>query len=428
MVFIDKIKQIFKVKELRRNILFVLMIIVVSRLLTHIPLPGVNPIALRNFFNSNDVLGMLNLLSGGGMENFSIIMMGVGPYITASIILQLLTMIFPRLEESIKEPGGQEKMNMYTRYLTVPLAALQAFGMIKLLQNASQNNPILDYMNWMQLSTLILAVTAGTMFLVWLGDLITERKIGNGVSILILSGIVAGIPGKLQRVFLTYDPSQFTNIIIFILVALVTIVGIIFIAEGQRKIPISYARQGGAGRLNTRVSTYLPIPINQAGMIPIIFAASLVLIPTTAAQFLVKAQTNWLANTAQFILENLKPGQLIYNIMYFVLVVSFTYFYTYIVFHPDQMAENLQRQGGFIPGIRPGKYTQEYLQYVTNRILLTGSLFLGFIAVVPLMVQKVSNDPNLALSGASLLIVVGVIIEMINKIDAQLTMRDYEGF
>jgi len=427
MAFPQKIKQVFKIKELRNSILYVFAMLVIFRLLAHIPLPGVNMIALKEFFGSNELLGMLNMFSGGGMENFSVVMLGIGPYITASIILQLLTMIVPQLEELSKEPGGSDKINMYTRYLTVPLAGLQAFAMIKLLQNAGTENPILGYLGWPQLLMIIVTVTAGTMFLVWIGELITEKNIGNGISILIFAGIVSAMPGAVQRIFATYDPTQIKDLITFVVIAIATIVAIIFITEGQRNIPISYARQvTGGNRMTGGVNTHLPMRVNQAGMIPIIFAISMMMFPPIVSQFLIRAKSAWLAGMGQWVIDVFQ-NQFWYGVIYFVLVVAFTYFYTFIIFHPDQVAENLQRQGGFIPGIRPGKHTQEYLKYITNRILLTGALFLGLVAVLPLLMQKITGTPNLAISGASLLIVVGVVIEIVTKVDSQLTMREYDG-
>ncbi|MFH1564404.1 MAG: preprotein translocase subunit SecY [bacterium] len=426
MSFSEKIKRVFKIRDLRNAIFFVLAMLVIFRLLAHIPIPGVNTVALKEFFGSNQILGMLNIFSGGGMENFSVVMMGIGPYITASIILQLLTMIVPKLDELSKEPGGYDKINMYTRYLTIPLAALQAFGMIKLLQNANTKIPILGYLGWYKILTIVLIVTAGTVFLMWIGELITEKNIGNGISILILAGIVAHIPGATQRILATYDSTQITNLIVFALISLVTIVAIIFITEGQRNIPVSYARQINGNKMTGGVNTHLPIRVNQAGMIPIIFAISVVLFPPMIAQFFIRSQIVWVAGLAEWTVRMFQ-NQLFYGIMYFILVFAFTYFYTYIIFHPDQVADNLQRQGGFIPGIRPGKFTQEYVKYVTNRILLTGALFLGIVAVLPLFMQKLTGTPNLAISGASLLIVVGVVIEIVDQIDSQLSMRDYDG-
>ncbi|MFH1187530.1 MAG: preprotein translocase subunit SecY [bacterium] len=426
MSFSEKIKRVFTIKDLRNAVFFVLAMLVISRLLAHIPIPGVNTVALREFFSSNQILGMLNIFSGGGMSNFSVVMMGIGPYITASIILQLLTMIIPKLDELSKEPGGYDKINMYTRYLTIPLAILQSFGMIKLLQNANTRTPILGYLGWTQILTIVLIVTAGTVFLMWIGELITEKNIGNGISILILAGIVSHIPSAVQRILATYDPTQITNLFIFVLISLVTIVAIVFITEGQRNIPISYARQVSGNKMTSGVNTHLPIRVNQAGMIPIIFAISVVLFPPMIAQFFIRSNTAWIASSAAWTVS-IFQNQLFYGIIYFTLVVAFTYFYTYIIFHPDQVAENLQRQGGFIPGIRPGKYTQEYVKYVTNRILLTGATFLGVVAVLPLFMQKITGTPNLAISGASLLIVVGVVIEIVDQVDSQLSMRDYDG-
>lgn len=426
MSFSEKIKRVFTIRELRNSIVFVLAMLAIFRLLAHIPIPGVNVVALKEFFSSNQILGMLNIFSGGGMQNFSIVMMGIGPYITASIILQLLTMIIPKLDELSKEPGGYDKINMHTRYLTIPLAALHAFGMIKLLQNANTKTPILGYLSWHQILITILIVTAGTVFLMWIGELITEKNIGHGISILILAGIVAHVPSAAQRILATYDPTQITNLIVFAFISVFTIVAIIFITEGQRNIPVSYARQVSGNRVTGGVNTHLPIRVNQAGMIPIIFAVSVVMFPPMIAQFFIKSRAAWVAGFAHWIV-NIFQNQLFYGIIYFTLVVAFTYFYTYIIFHPDQVADNLQRQGGFIPGIRPGKQTQEYLKYVTNRILLTGALFLGIVAVLPLFMQKLTGTPNLAISGASLLIVVGVVIEIVDQIDSQLTMRDYDG-
>jgi preprotein translocase subunit SecY len=421
----NKLQQIWRVKELRNSILFVLAMLVIFRIAAHIPVPGVNVANLKNFFASNQILGLLNILSGGAMSNFSIVALGIGPYITSSIIFQLLTMIIPSLEALSKEgASGHQKINQYTRMATVPLAALQGYGMIVLLQRSPLQ--IIGQMSPWQLISTIIVMTAGTMFLVWLGELITEKKVGNGISLIIFAGIVAGLPASFQQTIVTFSPAQVPMLVVFVLLAVITIAGIVFITEGQRHIPVSYARRIRGHRMYGGMDTYLPMRVNQAGMIPIIFAISLVLFPSLVAQFLLRAEAVWIKNFGQGVI-NIFQNQLIYGILYFVLVVGFTYFYTSIIFHPQQIAENLQKQGGFVPGIRPGPPTAGFLAKVSNRIMLGGALFLGVIAVLPLISQKALNITTLTIGGAGLLIVVSVVIEMVRQIDAQLAMREYEG-
>lgn len=421
---IDRLLQIWKARDLRNNILFVLVMLVIFRLAAHIPVPGVNAAALENIFSSNQMLGLLNLFSGGGMENFSIVMMGVAPYITSSIIFQLLGMIVPALEEMQKEESGRQKINMWTRWATVPLAMIQSYGMITLLRRSSAN--ILGDISTFDFSIMILTITAGSIFLMWLGELITEKKVGNGISLLIFAGIIAGLPSAVRQIVVTFDQTQLFIMIGFVLVALVTIVGVVIINEGQRNIPVQYARQIRGSRAFGGTSTHLPLRVNMAGVIPIIFAISVVLFPSMIAQFLIHAKTAWIAAAAEqtIVLFN---NQLVYGIVYFLLVFAFTYFYTEVVFHPDRIAENLQKQGGFIPGIRPGEHTSEYLSQTAHRIIFVGALFLGLIAVLPLVVQYFSGIQALAVGGTSLLIVVSVVIDMVKQIEAQLTMREYDG-
>jgi preprotein translocase subunit SecY len=378
---------------------------------------------LRAFFSSNQILGLMNIFSGGTMENFSVVALGVGPYITASIIFQLLGMIIPKLEEIMKDEGGREKINQYTRYLAIPLAALQSYSMIQLLRQSSR--PIIADMSPMSLLTTILTMTAGTMFLMWIGELISEKKMGNGISLMIFAGIIAGLPGVVQRALFSLDTGEIANLLVFAAIAVVTIVGVVVINEGQRNIPVSYAKRVRGMRMFGGVNTHLPIRVNVAGVIPIIFAISLILIPPMIAQFLVGAQTAFVANVAQWVI-NIFRNQLFYGISYFLLVVVFTYFYTAVIFHPQQVADNLQKQGGFIPGIRPGKPTADYLQYTINRVIFSGAIFLGLIAVLPLILQSWSGMA-LAIGGTSLLIVVSVVIETVKQIESQLTMREYEG-
>jgi preprotein translocase subunit SecY len=416
----EKVEKIWKARDLRNNILFVLALLLVYRAIAHIPVPGVNVAALQNLFASNQALGLLNLFSGGGMRNFSLVLMGVGPYITSSIIFQLLAMIIPSLEEMQKDEVGRQKINMWTRWLTVPLAMLQSYGMIALLRSyLSQITPF-------DVVSIMITTSAGTIFLMWLGELISEKKIGNGVSMIIFAGIVARLPQDIQQTFSVYDPSKLFTIMAFVVVAIVTIVGIVIINEGQRNIPVQHARQIRGNRTFGGTTTHLPLRVNMGGVIPIIFAISVILFPEMIAQFFQHAQTPWIAAAAVWVMQAWN-NQLIYGIMYFVLVFAFTYFYTEVIFHPEQIAENLQKQGAFIPGIRPGQHTQEYLSHTTYRIIFAGALFLGLIAVLPLIVKSFTQISSLAIGGTSILIVVAVVIDMVKQVEAQLTMREYEG-
>lgn len=419
----EKFQRIWKIKALRNNIVFVLLMLVVFRAAAHIPVPGVNPDALQRVLESNQFLGLLNLFSGGTLQNFSIVLMGVGPYITASIIFQLLTMVVPRLEEISKEgESGQQKINMYTRLATVPLAFLQGFSMIKLLRQ--QQAGLLGDLNTWQFMGILLTVTAGTVFLMWLGEIITERRIGNGLSLLIFAGIVSSLPTHLQTLFVNYNASDLFTYILFAVMALVTIVGVIVISEGQRNIPINYAKQVQGNRFFGGAKSHLPLRLNMAGVIPIIFAISVVLFPPLVAQFFVN-NPGWVGRAAAEVIQ-LFNNQLFYGIVYFVMVFAFTYFYTSVVFQPQKMAENLQRQGAFIPGVRPGKETENYIAKTMNRLLFPGALFLGVIAILPLLVRAFTGSQSLVIGGTSLLIVVSVAIETAKQIDAQLTMYEYD--
>jgi preprotein translocase subunit SecY len=422
---LQKITQIFKVKELRNKILFVLGILVVFRLAANIPVPGVNVEQLRQFFDNNQFFGLLNMFSGGGLRNISIVMLGVGPYITASIIMQLLTMIVPRLEQIYKEEGeaGRQKFNMWTRWLTVPLAALQTFAMINLFRSQG----IFGDLTAVQLGTIIATATAGTVFLMWLGELITEKNIGNGVSLIIFAGIVAGLPTSMSRLFAVWEPSMLFTYLGYLVFTLLVIAGVVFVTEGQRNIPVSYAKRIRGNRVYGGTSTHLPLRVNQAGVIPIIFAMSIMLFPGMIANFFIHASNPTVANMANTI-NNIFKNQWFYGAAYFVLVVLFTYFYTAVTFDPKNISENLQKQGGFVPGIRPGQATTEYLHKVLNRITLTGALFLGGIAVLPFIVQGITNVQSLTIGGTGLLIVVSVVIEIMKQIESQMIMRDYEGF
>ncbi|EKE16131.1 MAG: hypothetical protein ACD_11C00029G0011 [uncultured bacterium] len=422
---IEKIKQILKIKELRNKIFFIVVILVVFRLAANIPLPWVDTQQLKTLFDGNQFLGLLNIFSGGGLSNISIVLLGVGPYITASIIMQLLTMIVPRLEQLYKEEGeaGRQKFNMWTRWLTVPLSTLQTFGMITLLK--SQN--VFGALNFFQMASIIVIATAGTIFLMWLGELITEKGIGNGVSFLIFAGIVSSLPGGISQLFLTFDSTQIFSYLLLLIVALITVAGVVLIAEGQRNIPVSYAKRIRGNKTLGGSTTHLPLRVNQAGVIPIIFAVSIMMFPRMITSFLVRVDNAFVANIAKSV-DNLFQDQLFYGIFYFVLVVMFTYFYTAVVFDPNKIAENLQKQGGYVPGIRPGKPTSEHLYKIMNRITLTGALFLGAIAVLPLVIQGVTNLSGFTIGGTSILIAVSVVIETIKQVEGQLVMRDYDGF
>ncbi len=420
----DKLIQIWKARDLRNSILFVLGMLAIFRLAAHIPVPGVDTQALKDFFSSNQILGLMNIFAGGGMSNFSIVMMGVGPYITSSIIFQLLAMIIPKLEEMNKEEAGRQKVNMWTRWLTVPLAMLEAYGMITLLRRSS--SAILGEISPFDLLSMIIAVSAGTIFLMWIGELITEKKVGNGISLLIFAGIVAGVLQNAQQIIVTFDPSKLYVILGFLAIALITIVGVVVVNEGQRKVPVQYARQIRGNRMFGGTATHLPLRVNMAGVIPIIFAISVVIFPPMIAQFFVHARTAFIANAAEWTI-NFFQNQLVYGILYFLLVFAFTYFYTEVIFHPTQIAENLQKQGGFIPGIRPGRHTSEYLANTTHKIIFVGALFLGIIAILPLILRYFTGIQSLTIGGTSLLIVVSVVIETVKQIESQLTMREYEG-
>ncbi len=419
----EQIKKIWKARDLRNSLLFVVLCLAVFRLAAHIPIPGVNVAALRDFFSANQALGLLNLFSGGGMENFSIVMMGVGPFITASIIFQLLGMMIPKLDEMNKEEAGRAKINMWSRWITVPLAMLQSYSMILLLKRSTVG--IIADMDILATISMIITITAGTIMLMWLGELINEKKVGNGISIMIFAGIIAGLPSTVQRTFATYDPTMLLTIIGFVVVAIITVIGVVIINEGQRNIPVQYARQVRGNRVFGGSSTHLPLRVNMAGVMPIIFAVAIVTAPQTLAQFFIHAKSAWLVKAAEFtglVFNN----QLVYAILYFLLVFGFTYFYTEVIFHPTQIAENLQKQGGFIPGIRPGKHTSDYLNQTANKVIFSGALFLALIAILPLIMRSVTGTQWLAIGGTSLLIVVSVVIDVVKQVQAQLSMRDYE--
>ena len=416
-----------KAPDLRQRVLIVIGLLVVYRLAAHIPVPGLDPAALRRFFAGSQLLGLLDIFAGGGLSNVSIVMLGVSPYITASIVMQLLTMIIPRLEELQKEEGeaGRRTIQTYTRLLTVPLAAVQGFGFLTLLSRGVGGGALPLQFTPGQLAFTILTVTAGTVFLMWLGELISEQGLGNGVSLLIFLGIVSQAPSMLRQTIAVWDASNLPTYGLFLAVALVVTAGVVFVTEAQRNIPVTYAKRVRGGRLLGGVSTHLPLRVNQAGVIPIIFALSLLLFPAVIAQFFTASRQEVIAQVARQIVDLFNTNWF-YGVFYFLLVVVFTYFYTAIIFDPQKIAEHLQKQGGFIPGIRPGPSTAGHLKRIVNRITLAGALFLGAIAILPLLLQGVTRSPALTIGGTGLLIVVSVILETMKQVDAQLTMREYE--
>ena len=426
MNYFNKLIQIFKIKDLRNKIFFVLFIFVVFRLMANIPMPGIDIANLKDFFARNQLFGLMNLFTGGALDNLSIVMLGLGPYITAVIILQLLTMIFPQFEKMYKEEGeaGRQKFNQYGRVLTVPLAALQGFGMLTLFQRQQ----IIGTLSPTLMATSILTIAAGAVFLMWLGELITEKGIGNGVSLLIFAGIIADFPNNIRQMFVTWDPAQIPTYLAFFGMALAIIAGVVIVNEARRNIPVSYAKRVRGMKMYGGVSTYLPLNINPAGVIPIIFALSIMLFPGMLANFFAGAGGT-IGNIAQSV-GVFFQNPWVYGILYFFLVVLFTFFYTAVTFDPKAIATNLQKMGGFIPGIRPGTSTANFIYYILNRVLLFGALFLGTIAVLPSIVGGITGVMvfQFLLGGTALLIIVAVVLETMKQIKAQLQMREYETF
>lgn len=428
MAGFSRFLALVKAPDLRRRVLIIVGLLAVYRLAAHVPVPGIEVGALRQLFAGNQLIGLLDIFSGGGLSNVSIVMLGVAPYITASIVMQLLTMIVPRLEQLQKEEGeaGRRKIQMYTRLFTVPLAAVQAFGFLTLLTRSSAAAGLLAVaFTPLSFTLTILTVTAGTVFLMWIGELISEQGLGNGTSLLIFLGIVAQVPQTLRQLFVLWDPAKLPLYLGFVAIALVVTAGVVFVTEAQRNIAVTYAKRVRGGRLLGGVSTHLPLRVNQAGVIPIIFALSLLLFPGVLAQFFTAARHPVVARVAQAVVD-LFNANWFYGLFYFLLVVLFTYFYTAVIFDPKKIAEHLQKQGGFIPGMRPGPMTAQYLKQIVNRITLAGALFLGAVAILPLLLQGFTRTPALTIGGTGLLIVVSVILETMKQLDAQLTMREYE--
>ena len=420
--FLQKLKLIITDKSLRNRILFILAALVLFRILAAIPIPGVDVLRLEQFFSNNQFFGLLNIFSGGGLSNLSIVMLGVAPYITASIIMQLLTVMSARLKALYHEEGeaGRKKFIQYSRLLTVPLATLQGFGLLMLLSRQG----IIENLTFFDQVVNIFVITAGSVLLMWIGELISEFGIGNGVSIIIFAGIVASLPTTLQQILFTFDVSQIPLYIGFVAVAVAIVAGVVFITEAERPIPITYAKRIRGQRIYGGISTYVPLRLNQAGVIPIIFALSILLFPQMIVNFLVGIENQIVSAVSSFLLGVLQ-NPVIYSGTYFVLVFFFTYFYTAVTFDPEAIATNLQKSGAFIPGVRPGRTTALYIAKILNRITFVGALFLGSIAVLPLIMQGVTNIAAFAIGGTALLIAVSVVLDLVKKIDAQVSMREY---
>jgi len=423
---LQAVSNAFRLPDLRRKIIFTLGILVVYRLAAHVPVPNVDRVALRQFFEANQLLGLLDMFSGGAMSNFSVVAMGVYPYITASIVMQLIQPLIPRLEEMAKEgEAGRNKIEQYTHLLTIPLAAFQGFaqGTVLARQGALTNFGLSGEALLPTLAT-IFTLTAGTVFAIWLGELITERGIGNGVSIIIFGGIVSGIPQEVGQLLL----SNMRTLLVFLVITLVTVAAIVVIQEGQRRIPVQYGKRVRGARVYGGQSTHIPLSLNSAGMIPLIFAQSFMIFPGVVASYFKDTSNPWLAWFASGVYGMFDTSGVIYWLFYFLLVIGFTYFYTDVVFKQQDLPDNLRRQGGFIPGIRPGRRTAEYLNGVLGRITLVGAIFLGLIAILPFVARIITGTAAMIITSTGLLIVVGVVLDTMKQLEAQLLMRHYEGF
>lgn len=420
--FIHKIKLVFGDKILRKKILFTLFALVLFRLLAVIPIPGIDSLRLEQFLSGNDFFGLLNIFSGGGLSNLSIIMLGVSPYITSSIVMQLMTVMFPKLKAMYQEEGdiGKRKFTQYSRLLTVPLALVQGYAFIALLQNQG----VLSRLAPFELAVNLIVITAGSLLLTWIGELISEFGVGNGVSLIIFAGIVSVLPSSLGKLILSFEPSQLPMYLGFLAAAVAVIWGVVIITEAERPIPVTYAKQVRGNKMYGGVSTYLPLRVNQAGVIPIIFALSILLFPQMIVRFLANVD-NALVQKISSLLLSFLSNQTFYGLAYFLLVFIFTYFYTAITFDPDTISKNLQRSGAFIPGVRPGASTSQHIAKILLRLTMIGAVFLSIIAVLPLVVRAITEISAVAIGGTSLLIVVAVVIDLIKKVDAQISAREY---
>ena len=414
--------MIFTDKTLRRRVLFVLIALIIFRILAAIPIAGVDMVKLQSFLNNNQFMGILDIFSGGGLSTLSIVMLGVGPYITGSIIMQLLTIMSPKLKAIYQEDGeiGRKKFNQLSRMITVPLAIIQALTFMILLKRQG----ILGDMSLFTQVTNISLVVAGSMFLMWIGELVSEFGIGNGISLIIFAGIVARLPTEINQFFFTFDISHLPVYILFVVIGILIIAGVVIVSEAERPIPVTYAKQVRGTRVSGGTQTYIPLRINQAGVMPIIFALSIMMFPQLIGKFF-EASTNGILHSISSALLWFSNNTWLYSIFYFIFVFLFTYFYTSVIFDPKQMSENLQKNGAFIPGVRPGQSTREFVSKILNRTTMMGAVFLGIIAVLPLVMRSITGIASIAIGGTALLIVVSVVLDLIKKVEAQLSMREY---
>lgn len=419
---LNKLKLIISDKTLLGRVLFVIGALVAFRILAAIPIPGIDAARLSQFLSNNQFFGLLSVFSGGGLSTLSIVMLGVGPYITGSIIMQLLTIMVPKLKAMLHEEGeaGKQKFTQYSRLLTIPLAFLQGWGYLVLFSKQG----ILGNLSLSSTITNLIVIVAGSVLLMWIGELISEYGIGSGVSLIIFAGIVARLPSTVGQLIFSFDVSQIPIYLAFLVAALAIVFGVVFITEAERPLPVTYAKRVRGMKVYGGVSTYLPLRLNQAGVIPIIFALSILLFPQMIGNFLSALSNVTLEHIGQFMIQVVQNSW-IYGASYFILVFLFTYFYTAVTFDPESIADNLQKSGAFIPGVRPGRPTAEYIARVLNRITLFGALFLGLIAVLPIIIQGLTGVKSLALGGTALLIVVSVVLDLVKKVDAQISMREY---
>ncbi len=424
-ILIEKIKSILRDPLLKKKVIFTFFIFLVFRVFAFLPVPAVDLAKLRTLFSNNQFLGLLDIFSGGTLINFSVMALGLGPYINASIIIQLGSAVIPQLERLSKEGEyGRAKINQYTRFLTIPIALLQAVGMYVLLQNQKVISPL----HFIEFLSFIITIVAGTFILMWFGELISEFGLGNGISLLIFAGIVSRVPISLFQTISTVNQEALFNVVILMLLSVVVIASVVFVNEAVRKIPIYYAKRIKGNKMYQGATNFLPLKLNQAGVIPIIFAVSFVLFPQLVGNFLTYAKNPFLSKFAGFLVVAFNPSGFFYNFFYFILVIGFTYFYTIIVFNPQKISEEIQKHGGFIPGIRPGSATKKYLESILYRITSVGAIFLGLIAILPSIVSSITGIQNIIIGGTGILIVVSVVLETFKMMEAQMVMKNYDKF
>jgi preprotein translocase subunit SecY len=418
------LKSVFLDREIRNRILFVIFILTITRILSIIPIPSINATDIASYVSSNQFLGFLNIFAGGGLATLSIVMLGVQPYITASIIMQLMTIIFPKLKVMYQEEGdaGRKRFSQYTRYLTVPLAVLQAFGILSLFVKQG----IIHSVTPTSMAFNVLIVTAGSILMMFLGEMINERGVGNGTSLIIFAGIVAALPSKFMSLVSTVPSSQYPIYAALLLAFVLILMAIVAVTEAERPLPVAYAKhsRGFADNSNELVTTYLPIRLTMAGVVPVIFAISFLLMPQLAAQLLATS-SNAVAILVATKISAFLGNTWIYAIVYFLLIVMFTFFYTIVTFDPKKTAENLSKGGAFVPGHRPGDSTENYISGTLTRVTTIGALFLASVAVLPIILQGITGIASFSIGGTSLLIAVSVVIDLMKKIGAQMTLREY---